>query len=98
MDSSRTKVASAVYLLGLAGPGVLTGLLSLVERAGFHLGVGGGLIAIVSLGACIAGASIRPTTVRKKLVLVLIALVIIPMEILVLGFIYLGIYGLDGTQ
>ena len=98
MDLSRTKVGTAVYAFGLAGPTLLVAVLTLVERAGLHPGVGGGLIALVSFGACICGVGMQRTTVAKKLLLALVALVAIPLEILALGIIFVLRNGLAGTQ
>jgi hypothetical protein len=99
MDLSRTKLAPAVYILGLAGPALLVGVLALAERVGLHLGVGGGLIALLSFGACIIGAALmQRATVWKKLILVLVALVAIPLEMLALGIVFVVTNGLTGTQ
>jgi len=98
VDLLRTNVATAVYVLGLAGPGLLVAGLTLLERAGLHLGMGAGLIVVLSVGACVTGAVLQPTTTWKKWVLVLMALVAIPLEILALGAVFLMRDGLAGTQ
>ena len=87
-----------VYFLGLAGPALMVSALVLIERAGLHLSVGGGLIALISFGVCIAAAGVLRTSVKKRLFLILVALVIIPLEILVLGAIFIAKSGLTGTQ
>ncbi len=98
MDLSRTKIATAVYVLGLIGPALLVGVLTLVERTGIHLGVGGGLIALLSFGVCIIGVGMQRAPFGRKLVLLLIALLAIPIEILALGAVFLVSNGLAGTQ
>jgi cytosine/uracil/thiamine/allantoin permease len=98
MGLSRTKVAATVYVVGLAGLVLLVGVLTLVEHAGLHLGVGFGLIAPASFGTCIIGAVLQRATVWRKLVLILVALVAIPLEILAMGAVSLMMYGLEGIQ
>jgi len=85
-------------VLGLFAPTLLMGILILIEHFGLHLGVGGGLIGLISFVVCLVSISMQSTTALKKLILILFALMVIPLEIFALGFVFIMINGLTGTQ